>query len=101
MSGVPKTGEGADFRLEEVNKRVQQWIPNILSPKDWQIACCNFDKLSELRNIVFQQMNISDPKQRSTKVPQNIDDEVVAFRAKLRSVHYLEHPYEKMSSPVT
>lgn len=85
MNGKPYTWEGADFRLEEINRQVQHWLPNIPSAKDWKISCCNFDKLSQLRTTVFQQMGIADPKERTSQYVQNIEEEVIAFRTKLRS----------------
>ena len=92
LSGKLYTGEGADFRLEEVNRQVQQWLPNIPSTEDWKIACSNFDKLSELRKRIFEQMDIADPKLSASSHIQNIDDEIVAFRTKLREQKYLSSP---------
>ena len=92
LSGKPHTGEGADFRLEEVNRQVQQWLPNIPSTKDWQIACCNFDKLTALRKTVFDQMKLTDTNLGTEKYVQDIDEEVMVFRAKLRENEYLMKP---------
>ncbi len=92
ISGDPVKGEGADFRLEEINKQVQHWLPNIPSTADWKIACCNFDKLSTLRTTVFEQMGVSDAKRRSGALPQDITKEVAAFRTVLRAANYLSDP---------
>ena len=93
LSGSAGTGEGADFRLEEVNRQVQQWLPNVPSASDWKRACTNFDQLGKFRDQVFKQMNINDPKLRQgIRTPQNIDDEVKAFRARLRETSYLLSP---------
>ena len=75
MSGVPGTGQGADFRLEEVNKLIQQWLPNIPSANDWKWASVNFDKLSQFRSHIFIEMGIKDPNLKQIlKKPQNIDE---------------------------
>ena len=65
-SGDTSTGEGADFRLEEINKQIQHWLPNIPSTDDWKIASCNYDKLVMLRETVFNQMGVIDPKERKS-----------------------------------
>ena len=67
LSDHPNHGEGADFRLVEVNKQVQKWLPNVPSTKDWQIACSNFDQLNLLRKTIFEQMEIKDPKHKESK----------------------------------
>ena len=92
ISGRPFTAEGADFRLEEINQQIHHWIPNILGMKDWKIVCCNFDRLAALCANVWEQAGITDPKWKTSKYPQNIDDEVMAFRTELRAAEYLMHP---------
>ena len=51
-----------DFRLEEINQKVQQWLPRIPSGKDWEATCSNYDDLVELGYNIFADMNVSDPK---------------------------------------
>ena len=92
LSGVKGTGEGADFRLEEVNKRVQQWLPNVPAAKDWKIACCNFDNLEKFRDTVFEQMDLADPKLHRKHSVQRIDDEIIAFRLKLDQKTIFHNP---------
>lgn len=62
------------------------------SERDWKIACCNFDKLSEFRSTVFQQIGIEDPKLNRQKHVQDIEQEIAAFRVNLREEEYLLHP---------
>ena len=93
LTGRENTGEGVDFRLEEVNRLVQQWLPNIPSTDDWKTACCNFDKLIQLREQLFAQMQLTDPKLGGKKSLQNIDDEIIAFRTKIRKSKYLSSPH--------
>ena len=96
LKGTHGTGEGADFRLEEVNRQVQNWLPNIPSAEDWKIACCNFDDLVKFRSCVFKEMGVQDPKmQPGSRKPQDITEEVRAFRTKLRKAKYLLNPAEK------
>ena len=90
-SGRPYTGEGGDFRLEEVNKVIQQWLPKVPSGKDWEMICSNHDDLVKFRSIVFEQVGISDPK-ASRGTAQNITQEVKAFRTLLRDKKYLLKP---------
>ena len=90
-SGTPYTGEGADFRLEEVNRVIQQWLPKVPSGKDWQMVCNNHDDLVMFRDRVFGQMGISDPSSGRSSI-QDISQEVTSFRTLLRSKKYLLHP---------
>ena len=92
LSGKLFTAEGADFRLEEINKKIQGWLPNIPSAQDWKHACCNFDPLTVLRNDVWNDIGIKDPKLRESNNTQEITDEVNAFRTRLRSQNYLTQP---------
>ena len=41
LSGIPYTGEGPDFRLEEVNKGVQSFLPLSPTDEDWATVCTN------------------------------------------------------------
>jgi hypothetical protein len=93
MTGVPFTAEGVDFRLEEVNKKVQHWLPKVPSPKDWKVACSNLESLEELRSAIFSQMDIVDPKDNRKRKVQNIADEVKAFRTVIREKEYLSQPH--------
>ena len=92
VSGKLGTGEGVDFRLEEVNRQIQQWLPSVPSTKDWKIACCNYERLSTFRNTLFEAMEIRDPKVQQSKRSQNIDEEILAFRTELRAAEYLMSP---------
>ena len=92
LTGQPFTGEGVDFRLEEINQKIQFWLPNIPSAHDWKLACSNFDKLSELRALSWESLGTTDPKVQLNKKEQSIVDEESAFRTKLRSKNYLVQP---------
>lgn len=91
LSGKSGHGEGLDFRLEDTNKQVQKWSSNVPSTKDWQIVCSNVEQLHILRETVFQQMGISDSKEKKTKYVQNIHSEVAAIRKQ----KYLLHPNDE------
>ena len=47
LSGVTDTGEGEDFRLEEINKVIQQWISAVPTARNWKSACSNQIKCYE------------------------------------------------------
>ena len=91
LSGVPFSGEGADFKLEEVNRGVQHWIPSIPTDKDWTNACANYTELSDLRLASLSEMGIKDPKERSFRPSADIKQQVLAFRAGIREREYLSH----------
>ena len=40
LSGIPYSGEGADFKLEEANRGVQHWIPAVPHDDDWKSSLC-------------------------------------------------------------
>jgi hypothetical protein len=88
----PKSGEGPDFRLEEVNKQIQHILPNVPKPKDWDIACINHDKLVTLRDNVFSSAGVHDPKEKVQGSKNELSKEIEAFRILLRSSQYLLHP---------
>ena len=90
-SSRPYTGEGGDFRLEEVNRVIQQWLPKVPSGKDWQKVCANHDDLVRLREVVNRDMGVPDPADGKGSV-QDISEEIKAFRTLLRSSEYLMHP---------
>ena len=88
MSGEPYTGEGGDFRLEEVNKQVQQWLPKSPTAADWVSVCRSHDGLNTLRDSIFKSKGIQDPKGTHSKHTQCIKEEVLAFRALVRQHNY-------------
>ena len=96
LTGKENTGEGADFRLEEVNRHVQQWLPANPALNDWVTACSNYDKLREFKNVVSKQQGLCNPNLAAygQTMVQNIEGEVNAFRTKLRDAEYLMHPTE-------
>ena len=90
-SGIPFTGEGGDFKLEELNKAVQHWVPSV--PTD---ACSNYSHLTKLREQTFGQMGVQDPKSKRSRTPSDITKQVMAFRAVLREREYLSDPESKV-----
>lgn len=91
-SGKLDTNEGADFKLEEVNKQVQAWLPKVPSGNDWNTVCANYDTLSKLRSTTMSQMGISDYKSLSVHKRKGMTNEIQAFRVLLRGKEYLLHP---------
>ena len=94
LSGVAYSGEGADFKLEEVNRGVQHWIPSVPSDKDWVNACANFTKLADLRQASLNEMELNDPKERTSRSDPDLRDQVKAFRSAIRESEYLSHHNE-------
>ena len=93
LTGTPFTGEGPDFRLEEVNRNVQGFLP--LSPRseDWERVCSNYNALRELRMLVFDMKDTSKTAdifraKPITPAPQ----EEAAVRIMFRKKNYLTCP---------
>ena len=93
MSGSSNTGQAADFRLEELNKIIQSWLPSVPSPSDWKAACRNLDKLVQIRERMFNEMGIKDPKGSGSSFVQDISAEVRAFRGEIRKAKYFDEPH--------
>jgi len=93
MSGAVYTGEGPDFRLEEINKKVQQFMP--LTPTDaaWGRVCANYDSLVEIRtNMLADKGNVQDQNRTNSHTRQCTAKEEYVFRCKIRKNEYLSHP---------
>ena len=95
LSGVFGTAEGPEFRLEEINKGVQQLMPPISQLKDWNNVCCSYKGLQELRHVVFEDKGTLDPKCKTAvrNRPTNVCEEN-ALRVLLREKKYLMTPYD-------
>ena len=91
-SGVPKTNEGPDFKLEAINKTIQHWLPSNPSGLDWQQACCQYDELLNLRKKMFEQIALHDPKIRRKEEQPRLDQEISEFRELIRTKGYLNDP---------
>ena len=92
ITGVPNSGEGADFKLEAVNKSVQHWVPSVPSDEDWRTACANLQKLNDLRGRVLSELGVQDPKKQTTRHTNSLKDQVRAFRAIVREKEYVKDP---------
>ena len=55
-SGNIGSNDGADFKLESINKYTQLWVPKVLSGTDWDNICCNYDTLTLLRGETCVQL---------------------------------------------
>ena len=95
LSGVPHSGEGADFKLETVNKAVQNFLPSVPTASDWQSACANLAPLQKLRKATFADLKVEEPKPQTPHNPPEIKDQVLAFRRLLRSNEYIKNPAQK------
>ena len=95
-SSIPFTGEGGDFKLEELNKAVQHWAPSVPTDDDWRIACSNYSHLTKFREQTFGQMGVQDPKSKRSRTPSDITKQVMAFRTVLGEREYLSDPESKV-----
>ena len=91
-SGQSGTSEGPDFRLEVVSKQTQSWMPKVPSGEDWKIVCNNFDSLILLRDKMFYQMGLNDPKIGKTRKCRDYSKEIEGFRTVLRQRKYILEP---------
>ena len=92
-SGIMGTSEGADFKHEVINKTLQHWVPANPSGDDWNRASCNHDQLKTLREEVFAQACLKDPKNNATsRQAINLENELLAFRGLIRENQFLSNP---------
>ena len=91
LSGKPYTGEGPDFRLEEINKRVQQFMPLIPTDDAWKRVCANYDSLLEIRENMFSDKGRPGSEDTSFKAHYNPTGEF-ALRTEFRKKEYLSNP---------
>ena len=91
-SGIKGTNESPDFKLEAINKTLQHWLPSSPTGIDWLQVCCQFDELAQLRDELFSQMNITDPKTKKHHGESDMSVEILHFRRLLREKKYLLQP---------
>ena len=94
MSGITFTGEGADFRLEEINKGLQHWVGHNPSKKKWENACNNFNDMNNIRKNTYSQLGVNDPKNTGHHKHTSVSQQIIAFRSLLRKQEYFLHPRE-------
>ena len=90
-SGISETNEGPDFKLEVINKTIQNWLPAIPSGKDWMQCYAQHDDL-RLWQKLFHQLGSKDPKAKGRHQERNMQHEILGFRAVLREHEYLSQP---------
>ena len=66
-SGIQSSNEGADFKLEIINKQTQKWTPKVPSGRDWQTICGNYDALCDLRENTFTQIHVAGHSSQKRK----------------------------------
>ena len=87
-SGSAHTGEGADLRLEELNQRVQQWLPRAPSGRDWEIACGQYDGLSDMRSALFEDPGVKGTSPLPTKRPIQRDLPIQSWSWEITAKYY-------------
>ena len=94
------TGEGADFKLEEINRSIKHWIPAVPHDRDWLQACANYKGLGSLQASTLDAMGITDKNHKRPKSAEpSITAQVLAFRTKIREAGYLVNHARK--GPIT
>ncbi|ELT89779.1 hypothetical protein CAPTEDRAFT_203827 [Capitella teleta] len=94
-SGSRYSGEGADFKMEEVNRGVQQLLPAVPHDEDWIRACVNHAHLLNLRQACFDEMNVLDPRDEIQQKVPCINQQVDAVRALIQERRYLSAPEQE------
>ena len=59
-SGMEGTNEGPVFKLEDINKALQSWLPFCPSGDDWLQTCGLHDELMHLRRSTFSRMGMDE-----------------------------------------
>lgn len=94
MTGNTYTGESPDFRLEELNRGVQRFLPLSPSDQDWLNVCLNFNTLDQLRQQLLQTKGYDIPSSIFTPKPAApAPSEELAVRAMFRKRNYLDNPF--------
>ena len=96
MTGVACTGESPDFRLEEVNKQVQSFMPLAPRASDWEKVCSNYDTLMDIKKSLLKDKGSSNCSSIwNPREPGGQDPEELVIRAMFRKVRYLSTPHEE------
>ncbi|ELU16762.1 hypothetical protein CAPTEDRAFT_206703 [Capitella teleta] len=95
LTGSRYSGEGADFKMEEVNRGVQRSLPAVPHDEDWIRACVNHAHLLNLRQACFDEMNVLDPRDEIQQKVPCINQQVDAVRALIRERRYLSAPEQE------
>ena len=84
VSGSEFKGQGIDFVLEEINRRIKQYLPSGQLPSDetWNRICCNLASYESHRSN-FNEMVGLDTYENTLR-DLKIEEPIKAFRAELR-----------------
>ena len=86
VSGSEFKGQGIDFVLEEINRKIKQYLPSgqIPSDKTWTKICCNLAKYESLRKNLNEIIGLDTNYEHIPLRDLNIEEPTNAFRAELR-----------------
>ncbi|XP_060579799.1 uncharacterized protein LOC132712676 [Ruditapes philippinarum] len=91
VSGHPSKGEGGDFILEAINKKIQRWLPpGIPLEKHWRQVCRTAHILDKIRENTLQQCTITEDRS-SYVYKRDISNEIEKYRMRLRKIGYLNN----------
>ncbi|XP_071792455.1 uncharacterized protein [Asterias amurensis] len=92
FTGNTRSGEGLDFVLENVNKKVKSILVNgVPTADDWMLAFRNYHELENVRTATHKRMGLSDPSSGSPKI-RSYDEEIRKCRCLIRKSGILLNP---------
>jgi hypothetical protein len=95
VTGNPDSGEGLDFVLENVNKKVKAILANgVPNADDWMLAFRNYHELEKIRASTLSRMGVSDPNSSGTSSRhRGYDEEIRKCRCLIRKSKILSDPH--------
>ncbi|XP_070541428.1 uncharacterized protein [Ptychodera flava] len=95
-TGNPTNGEDMDARLEEINKSSKRWAVGAMFASEWRRTFRNLDNLGLLRKKTMELIQYSDDtRETSHQSRKKKNNEVTAWRVKLRKERYLTTPLDQ------
>ena len=98
ITGARNTGEGPDFRLEEINRNVQRFMPLAPKESDWLKVCANFDTLMDIKRSLVKDKSLESILSTSSRKRQSTKEEELSVRVMFRKIDYLSNPELKRTA---
>lgn len=97
LSGDETKGEGGDYVMEHYNRVLKQHLsPGVPTLSDWKTSSRCDELLKQIRESMFQQLNLKDPSESESSCTLSQQKEVQMLRSIIRQSHVLEKPFEPM-----
>lgn len=90
--GHNSKGEGGDFLLEKINRKIKRWMPpGVPNEKRWQRVCRNLDRIEKLTGSVHDlfEADIVDDRRKTI-----LNEEIQHWRVMVRNSELLSKPME-------